>query len=164
MISRSTDNQYQTVHQLNHHPTPLWSVDQQITVCVCECLSIIIILCRVIFVYVDAVYWFYGWFSFFFLMLTWMFQHDCLDTYCFWVSYMHAFSIFVFAPVQRNWACFTWKSALEIPSLQSAPDYLPSEPSSFTTVIIRSTDTVSTRLFINWTIILYHCDHMCIKR
>ena len=38
-------------------------------------------------------------------------------TYCFWVSYMHAFSIFVFAPVQRNWACFTWKSALEICSL-----------------------------------------------
>ena len=30
--------------------------------------------------------------------------------------YMHAFSIFVFAPVQRNWACFTWKSALEIRS------------------------------------------------
>ena len=50
-------------------------------------------------------------------LLNWMFQHDCLDTYCFWVSYMHAFSIFVFAPVQRNWACFTWKSALEIRSL-----------------------------------------------
>ena len=30
---------------------------------------------------------------------------------------MHAFSIFVFAPVQRNEACFTWKSALEIRSL-----------------------------------------------
>ena len=30
---------------------------------------------------------------------------------------MHAFSIFVFAPVQRNLACFTWKSALEICSL-----------------------------------------------
>ena len=50
-------------------------------------------------------------------LLNWMFQHDCLDTDCFWVSYMHAFSIFVFAPVQHNWACFTWKSALEIPSL-----------------------------------------------
>ena len=50
-------------------------------------------------------------------MLNWMFQHDCLDTYCFWVSYMHVFSVFVFAPVQRNWACFTWKSALEIRSL-----------------------------------------------
>ena len=30
---------------------------------------------------------------------------------------MHAFSIFVFAPVQCNSACFTWKSALEIRSL-----------------------------------------------
>ena len=30
---------------------------------------------------------------------------------------MHAFSIFVFAPVQRSRACFTWKSALEIRSL-----------------------------------------------
>ena len=30
---------------------------------------------------------------------------------------MLAFSIFIFAPVQRNSACFTWKSALEIRSL-----------------------------------------------
>ena len=30
---------------------------------------------------------------------------------------MHAFSIFVFAPVQRNLACFTWESTLEIRSL-----------------------------------------------
>ena len=30
---------------------------------------------------------------------------------------MHAFSIFVSAPVQRNVACFTWKSALEIRSI-----------------------------------------------
>ena len=35
----------------------------------------------------------------------------------FWVSYMHVFCIFVFAPVQHNWACFTWKGALEICSL-----------------------------------------------
>ena len=53
----------------------------------------------------------------FFSMLNWMFQHNCLDTYCFWVPYMHAFSIFEFAPVQCNWACFTWKSTLEIRSL-----------------------------------------------
>ena len=32
----------------------------------------------------------------------------------FWVSYMHVFCIFVFAFVQRNWARFTWKGALEI--------------------------------------------------
>ena len=69
-------------------------------VCVCVCVSIIISLCSwVIFVYIDAVCWFYGC-SFF--MLNWIFQHDCLDTYCFLVSSMHAFSIFVFAPVQRN--------------------------------------------------------------
>ena len=68
--------------------------------CVCVCLSVIIGLCSwIIFVYVDAVYWFYGC-SFF--MLNWMLQHDSLDTYCFWVSYMHAFFIFVFAPVQRS--------------------------------------------------------------
>ena len=30
---------------------------------------------------------------------------------------MHVFCIFVFAPVQRNWACFTWKGALEKLSL-----------------------------------------------
>ena len=76
--------------------------------------------------YGDAVHWFCGC-SFF--LLNWMFQHDCLDTYCFWVSYMHAFSIFVFAPVQRNWACFTWKSTLEIRSLlllllsKTSPDH-----------------------------------------
>ena len=51
-----------------------------VCVCVCDYLSIIISLCSwVIFMYVDAVYWFYGCFS----MLNWMFQHDCLDTYCF---------------------------------------------------------------------------------
>ena len=36
----------------------------------------------VIFVYVDTVYGFYGYRVFFF-MLSWMFQHDYLDTYCF---------------------------------------------------------------------------------
>ena len=30
---------------------------------------------------------------------------------------MHVFCIFVFAPSQRNVACFTWKGALEIHSL-----------------------------------------------
>ena len=37
----------------------------------------------VIFVYVDTVYWFYGYSFFFFFMLNWMVQHDYLDTYCF---------------------------------------------------------------------------------
>ena len=35
----------------------------------------------------------------------------------FWVSYMPVFYIFVFALVQCSWACFTWKSTLEIQSL-----------------------------------------------
>ena len=30
---------------------------------------------------------------------------------------MHVFCIFVFAPVQRYCACFTWKGALEMRSL-----------------------------------------------
>ena len=30
---------------------------------------------------------------------------------------MHVFCIFVFAPVQHNWVCFTWKGALETRSL-----------------------------------------------
>ena len=47
-----------------------------------------------------------------------MFKHECLDTCSFGclISYMHVFCIFVFAPVQRNWACFIWKGALEIRS------------------------------------------------
>ena len=53
-------------------------------------------------------------------MLSWLFQHDYLDTYCFEClikKIMHVFCIFVFAPVQRSRACFTWKGALEICSL-----------------------------------------------
>ena len=33
------------------------------------------------------------------------------------MSYVHVFCIFVFAPVQHNLLCFTWKGALEIHSL-----------------------------------------------
>ena len=46
-------------------------------VCVCVCLSSLVCVVGVIFVYVDTVYWFY-WYSF--LMLNWIFQHDYLDT------------------------------------------------------------------------------------
>ena len=35
----------------------------------------------------------------------------------FWASYMHVFCISVFALVQHNWACFTWKGAVETRSL-----------------------------------------------
>ena len=48
------------------------------------------------------------------LLLSWMFEHACFDTCCFGCLicmcciflYLHLFS--------ANWACFTWKSALEI--------------------------------------------------
>ena len=43
-----------------------------------------------------------GFMGTFFLLLSWMLQHDYLDTCCFWASYMHVLRIFVFAPVQRN--------------------------------------------------------------
>ena len=79
---------------------------------VCVCLSVLLssLVCVVGYFYVRWCSILVLW-AFFFLF-NWMFQHDCLDTYCFWVSHMHAFSIFIFAPVQPNWACFTWKSAL----------------------------------------------------
>ena len=51
--------------------------------CVSVCLSSLVCVVGLFFVYVDAVYWFYGC-SFF--MLNWMFQHDCLDTYCLFSS------------------------------------------------------------------------------
>ena len=77
------------------------------TICIIS-LSSLVCMVGVIFVYVVMVYWFYGY-SFF--MLNWIFQHDYLDTYCFECLICMCF---VFAPVQRNWACFTWKGALEI--------------------------------------------------
>ena len=50
----------------------------------------------VVFVYVDTVY---GFLWVFFFILSWMFQHDYLDTYCFECCICMCF---VFAPVQRN--------------------------------------------------------------
>ena len=44
------------------------------------CLSVISLCSSVIFVYIDAVYWFYG--CSFFLCLNWMFQHDWTPTAC----------------------------------------------------------------------------------
>ena len=95
-------------------------------VCVSTCLSSLVCIVGVIYVNVDTVLGFIGgrgrgccvfffWFFFVFLLISWMFQHHCLDTCCFWESY--TFCVFVFAPVQRNWACFTWKGTLEIRSL-----------------------------------------------
>ena len=99
----------------------------QVCVCVCVCVCVSVSVCVCVCVCLSSLVCVVGYFHVrwcsilvlwvFFFLLNWMFQHDCLDTYCFWVSYMHAFCIFVFASVQRNWACFTWKSALEIRSL-----------------------------------------------
>ena len=54
----------------------------------------------VIYVYIDAVFEFYGLWGVFFSLLSWMFQHDCLDTscfeclicMCFGFLYLHLFS------------------------------------------------------------------------
>ena len=63
-------------------------------------------------------------------MLSWMFEHDYLDTYCFECLICMCF---VFRPVQRNGACFTWKGALEIHSLLlllNTPSLSPLTPES----------------------------------
>ena len=52
----------------------------RVCVCVCVCVSSLVCMVGVIFVYVDTVY---DFFWVFFFMLSWMFQHDYLDTYCF---------------------------------------------------------------------------------
>ena len=65
--------------------------------CVSVCLSSLVCMAGVIFVYIDTVYGSYGY-SFF--MLSWMFQHDYVDAYCFEclicmcfvLLYLHLFS------------------------------------------------------------------------
>ena len=45
-------------------------------------------------VFIDTIFGFYGYFFFYpSLLLSWMFEHDCVDTCCFWVSYMHGLSV-----------------------------------------------------------------------
>ena len=46
--------------------------------CVCICLSVIIGLCSGLFLCTVMQY-----IGFVGVLLNWMFQHDCLDTYCF---------------------------------------------------------------------------------
>ena len=74
-------------------------------------LSPLVFIVWVIFLYVDTEFGFYGTFLCLvgcFSMIIWHLL--------FWVSYMHVFCIFVFAPVQCSWACFTWNGALELRS------------------------------------------------
>ena len=51
-----------------------------------------------------------------YLLLSWMFEHDCLDKCCFGCLICMCF---VFATVQCKLACFTWVGILEIRSLLS---------------------------------------------
>ena len=51
-----------------------------VCVCLSVCLSSLVCMVGVVFVYIDTVY---GVLWVFFFMLSWMFQHDYLDTYCF---------------------------------------------------------------------------------
>ena len=68
-----------------------------VCVCVFVCVCVIISLCSwVIFVYVEAVYWFYGC-SFLcligcFSMIVWTPVFECLTCMCFLFLYLHLFS------------------------------------------------------------------------
>ena len=86
-------------------------------VCVCVCVWSLVCVVGVFLCTLMRYIGFMG--VLFFLCLIWWFSMIVWtpSPYCFWVSYMHAFSIFAFAPVQHNWACFIWKSALKIHSL-----------------------------------------------
>ena len=71
--------------------------------------SSLVCMVGITYLYTDMIFAFYGYVlflgCFFFypsLLISWMFEHDCLDTCCFWVSYMHVFCIYVFAPVQHS--------------------------------------------------------------
>ena len=64
-------------------------------VCVCVCVCMCMCVCACVCVCVCVITCLYGWgylylcsysiwvYGCFFLMLSWMFQHDCLDTRCF---------------------------------------------------------------------------------
>ena len=91
-------------------------------VCVCVCVRVCVRVCVIISFYglgFFSLHWYSVWVLWIlFFTLSWMFQHDYFDTCGFeYPIYIHVFCIFVFAPVQRKWACSTWKGALEIRSL-----------------------------------------------
>ena len=77
------------------------------------CVWSLVFVVWVIFLYVDMVFGFYGY-SFLCLV-------GCLSMIILTPAVLSVLNacvcIFVFAPVQCNWACFTWKGALEIRSL-----------------------------------------------
>ena len=49
------------------------------------------------YVYIDKIFALYGnILSYPSLLLSWVFENDCLDTCCFWMSYMHVFLYFLY--------------------------------------------------------------------
>ena len=109
-------------------PGGICTLQMWFCVCVCVCVCVIIslygwgYLCvrwYGVWLYVVLFVCFGVFFFLFFKLLSWMLQNDCLDNCCSecLISYKHVFYMFVFAPVQCNWACFTWKGTLEIRSL-----------------------------------------------
>ena len=89
--------------------------------CVCVCVCVLIDLEGKIFVgvmHVDSILW--CWVGVRYMCFppkTSVLDKSRVTHTLFWVPYMRVFCIFVFAPVQHNWACFTWTGTLEIWSL-----------------------------------------------
>ena len=55
-------------------------ITQEVFVCVCVCLSSLVC---VVGLFLCTLMRYIGFMGVLFCMLNWMFQHDCLDTYCF---------------------------------------------------------------------------------
>ena len=53
------------------------------------------------YVYIEMALGLMGTFFNLYVLLSWIFEDDCMDTCCFG-SFIHVFCIFVFAPIQRN--------------------------------------------------------------
>ena len=53
-----------------------------VCVCVCVCVCLSSLFC-VVELFLCTLMQYTGFMGVHFFMLTWMFQHDCLDTYCF---------------------------------------------------------------------------------
>ena len=100
---------------------------QDACVCVCVCVCVWSLVCMVgnIYVYVDTVFgcgflllFFFHCIVGCFSMLVWTpAVFECLIIQWCACVFCVCFFFFVFAPVKRIWACFTWKGALEICSL-----------------------------------------------
>ena len=68
-------------------------------VCVCVCVCVINSFYGLGYFSVDTVF---GFYRYYFFMLSWMFQHDYFDTCCFEFLICICLVNFVFAPVQHS--------------------------------------------------------------